>query len=687
MKSLYSLILVVSACFTGANLSAQCSTTPCTTVEPAFDPADACILPGPDALDCYMGATFNSPPFDIPPSIWCGSIQNNQWFAFTATSTSVSIDISVGQCQVGSLLQAALFSTPDCVNFSPVSNCLNMINSGTTATIQSNILVPGQNYYLMIDGGIGAECDFAFNMPILQITGPTDGFCLNQLVQGTYTSNQIVSWTIEPPTAGVILGSSTGQTVHVEWLQAGEAQLCAQLAECPNSPLTCISVEVGYAPDSTSVVDLCPGRTVDCGDQTFFMPGNYTVSVPGTSGCTGVLHCVVHLLPSIPPITEHVDICPGQKVNCAGSLFSQPGIYPVHLESYQGCDSLVNCYVHLMSPPVSPLTQVEICGPGQYTVCNTVHIMSGIYTDTCFAGSWLGCDSLVKTDLAILQPSASIDPPGILHCDSSALLTLYGNHSTVSGASGSDTFNHWTGPGIVGANDRDSVRVNLPGAYCLEVSQERNGHACKDTACVTVVCCSTSAGTMDTALLTVCGLQGVAPVDHADRMLSADDSLVYILYSDSLHPLNSIIATSDSLYFPFLPDSLHFDTTYFIAALVAPRLPNDSLDLLAPCLDLSPPQGVRWHAHPTVSLVAAPQAVCKADCLMQTFQFMGRPPFHFSWEVRQNGQSLLTRNEAVMGSEKTIQVCPAEFIPAVTGEVEFRVLQFGDKWCTCVYQP
>lgn len=92
-------------------------------------------------------------------SIFCGTIENNHWFSFVADSTEITFFLAVSNCYFGNGIQAQVLSSPDCMNFTAVSNCFN---PGTQASgsIVATGLVVGQTYYLMVDGYARDDCDY-----------------------------------------------------------------------------------------------------------------------------------------------------------------------------------------------------------------------------------------------------------------------------------------------------------------------------------------------------------------------------------------------------------------------------------------------------------------------------------------------------------------------------------------------
>lgn len=92
-------------------------------------------------------------------SVFCGVIDNNHWYYFTADSTTAVFNFTVGPCNLGLGIQAMVFSTSNCNTFTGVSNCLNpgaMANGTVTATG----LTVGQDYYLMVDGNASDDCEY-----------------------------------------------------------------------------------------------------------------------------------------------------------------------------------------------------------------------------------------------------------------------------------------------------------------------------------------------------------------------------------------------------------------------------------------------------------------------------------------------------------------------------------------------
>lgn len=133
---------------------------------------DYCMAPAiltEDPTATFTANTSGSYTSDTPSnlnSVFCGSIENNSWYQFTATATTHTFPFtSVTNCGSSTAgIQAQVYNvTTDinscCTNFASVSNCWNP-GSTTTGVVTATGLTIGNSYYLMVDGNAGAICDF-----------------------------------------------------------------------------------------------------------------------------------------------------------------------------------------------------------------------------------------------------------------------------------------------------------------------------------------------------------------------------------------------------------------------------------------------------------------------------------------------------------------------------------------------
>ena len=131
---------------------------------------DFCSDPGTltQGTGTWNYSTANNYTADNPAniSIFCGSIENNSWYQFTALATTETFTFAgVGGTSCGSGIQVEIYDvTTDangcCTNFTSMSNCFNP-GTQTGGTVTASGLTIGNTYYMMIDGNAGAGCDFS----------------------------------------------------------------------------------------------------------------------------------------------------------------------------------------------------------------------------------------------------------------------------------------------------------------------------------------------------------------------------------------------------------------------------------------------------------------------------------------------------------------------------------------------
>lgn len=127
--------------------------------------APAVLTQGPGSFSANTSGSYTSDTPGNLNSVFCGSIENNSWYSFIATSTTHTFNFSnITNCNNNYGVQAQVYNvTQDangcCLNFSSQSNCYN---PGTTAvgTVTATGLTIGVEYYLMVDGNAGDVCSF-----------------------------------------------------------------------------------------------------------------------------------------------------------------------------------------------------------------------------------------------------------------------------------------------------------------------------------------------------------------------------------------------------------------------------------------------------------------------------------------------------------------------------------------------
>lgn len=208
-------------------------------------------------LNGYCGQTAASYAADTWPELTAefesctdvgydqGSIENNSFLSFVASSSNISFDTYVYDCAglgTGGI-QLMLFSADNCSSGSVTAyTCAyEFQEQNTPHNLAATGLTPGNTYYIMIDGYSGKQCNYSFvategvAMPTLEVTpGPSVDVCQGESVEVTASGgNGTYSWDANPA-----LSATTGATVTI-------------------TPPTTIGAHT-YTVHSTGGTNLCP---------------------------------------------------------------------------------------------------------------------------------------------------------------------------------------------------------------------------------------------------------------------------------------------------------------------------------------------------------------------------------------------------------------------------------------------
>jgi gliding motility-associated-like protein len=227
-------------------------------------------------LNGYCGSTSSSYTADYWSqlnSIFCGSIENNSFLTFVATSNSISFDVWVTSSQNNDGIQIMIFSATNCSG--PVTDytCWSpgIVPVGAT-NISATGLIVGNTYYIMIDGYGGDVCDYviAANSGIqtqVNATTSNDTICMGGNVNlDAAGGNGTYNWTSSPATTG--LSASTGSAITFTPTAAGVYTITATSTDgntvCPQDVSDSVTITVNE--DTIPVFDTfgpyCSGVTI-----------------------------------------------------------------------------------------------------------------------------------------------------------------------------------------------------------------------------------------------------------------------------------------------------------------------------------------------------------------------------------------------------------------------------------------
>jgi len=492
---------------------------PISTFPPAEDCASACIYCD---FNGYIGSTAGYTGNGTPVGGFCSQIQNDQWLGFIAGTTSATITVTPSNCVNGDGVQVALY--PNCNESYVVCNggCAGCGNQ--TISIDATMVV-GANYYLLIDGFSGDECDFTVSVSpanALQaqpIEAPLPVQGMDTVCQGAVLTYQLPSvlgasayiWSSAVPgtlfngkSAPAVISGAQGTSVKVTFPNAtGNVPICVRPANaCEEGPNTCKVVYV-----KPRIVTELPPITIGPSQLPYTLPwgdvaeaaGTYEISLTSHIGCDSTVRqqlMICEKTTALPPFMVCADSC----VTICGQQFCQPGIYTVQCGTSPSCDSLVKFSIVAVNPPtIFPGTKISLnCkdtalivnaifngditwhSPKNLLLSNTHSLkvsVPGIYIAKPVTAASGGCSGSQAVTVKQNIQKPQVAAKGGTLSQNNPTLTLTAK-STASGAKFS-----WTGPSGF-SSKISSPTVTLPGTYIVVVVDPSNG--CSNSASVMV---------------------------------------------------------------------------------------------------------------------------------------------------------------------------------------------------------
>jgi gliding motility-associated-like protein len=268
-------------------------------------------------------------------------------------------------------------------------------------------------------------------------------------------------------------------------LEGLEPDFCGEMT--PN----CIWIEILPPPDTTFLdVSFCEGDSIIIGDTTFYDDGIHAVNLLSFAGCDSTIVVDISIIPTVVTSLDEV-ICFGDTFIVDNSIYTEDGIYTDTLLSSQSCDSIVILNLEVLDDIVID-TSLVICSGNSIQLGDSTLNATGTYTLNLVSA--LGCDSLVRVDLVVLEPEAMIAAADTLSCTNMSVL-LDGNASTPAGAIGFQ----WLDEAGQPLGTDATLNVSDAGLYILEIEQALNGVGCTDRDSV-VVLADTLAPVVDAGL-------------------------------------------------------------------------------------------------------------------------------------------------------------------------------------------
>lgn len=459
--------------------------------------ADECVnAPLICDLNGYCGNTSGSYTQGNTSGLggFCGSIENNSWLKFIASSTNATLGFTSGGCQsTSSGIQSIIYATTDCSNFTAVSTCTSQGGGSGSYNISTNVnLVVGQTYYVMIDGYAGNICNYTVTAQSgvatssAQITSSQNQVCPGySLTLSSGITASSYTWTSTPP--GVY---PNAQTISVSPTVTTTYSLVMGTSNCAAAGSTAvktISVTSTLNPANiTAPSPICMGSSITLasltngGTYSWTGPSSYTANTqnapvnnwapanngvyslvitygpgcattPATINLTGTPNPTANISPNATQT-----ICSGASVTYTATGSSSVNGYTWDWDFFEGSATTQFCTVFPAIPFVQPASTNCVNNPAPFPgleVGASITFTPNQSTQLCVTiKNAAGCTDKECVNVVVLPAAASLTI--------SSSVTICPSQSTTLTVSGGSSYT-WT-PATALSSTSNSVTIASP---------------------------------------------------------------------------------------------------------------------------------------------------------------------------------------------------------------------------------
>ncbi len=396
-----------------------------------------------------------------------GSIENNSWIKFIPNAATANININVQNCASATQgLQAGLYSTPNCSAFTLLT-CQSQAVYAPVMTLSYNSFVPGNTYYIMIDGFAGNACDYTVSassgVAVSTVNVSSSAICNGQSTNLTAVAaggSPTYTWSTGSNASGITVSPNL-TTAYTATISSG---FCTEIITNTITVNPIPTANAGTAPASITCANptqslggsgggtyLWSGTGIVSGGNTANPvvngPGPFSLTVTSGAGCTSTNVTTV----SVP----------------VNTVLPTPSI---------SSSTVLNCAVLSMNLTGAPGSGVTYTwtGPGIVSGGSTASplINAGGTYSLGVTSTANGCKSGTTIAIAAPNTSIAISPAttGSVTCNNMSI-----NLSTTNQAGQNYT---WTAPSgaaiTAGANSAAATGSNS-GTYSVTVYNTTNG--------------------------------------------------------------------------------------------------------------------------------------------------------------------------------------------------------------------
>ncbi len=330
-----------------------------------------------------------------------------------AANSMITCNISVN---AGDVIGVYGSRGANCVNSYGTANYVSTIN-GQNVTLQRSGMqfcpatgTPMHDIWSEVGNPIGRIVMYyncCTQTPTVSTSSTTSSIC----------SGQTTTLFASSPSAGGTFSWSngmTGDSITVSPSSTTSYTVTYNLSGCPaaNSSLT---INVGQPFVQLNEYYLCPGETIQVGNNVYSNQGVYSDTLQSVSGCDSILNSIVFVMPE-EVVNSEITICAGSSYTFNGNTYSNEGSYSDTLQTSQGCDSIINFNLFIKES-FDTIISETICQGNDYSFAGQLLDQPGQYIDTLL--SFEGCDSIITLSLFFSRPDITLINQTI--CDDSTI--------------------------------------------------------------------------------------------------------------------------------------------------------------------------------------------------------------------------------------------------------------------------
>ena len=160
--------------------------------------------------------------------------------------------------------------------------------------------------------------------------------------------------------------------------------------------------------------EICEGDTLFLGNDIFTVEGNYAVMFTAQNGCDSIVDLSLGVISSTVTY-DTLAICEGDSIEIMGTYYKSDLDTMFNLSAYNGCDSLANISIRLQTI-LEDMESIDLCEGDSILLGNIWLKEEGIFSAQFTSTN--GCDSIFTYDISILPKPSSRDSLYICKGDS-----------------------------------------------------------------------------------------------------------------------------------------------------------------------------------------------------------------------------------------------------------------------------